>query len=123
MHFFDEAKRIWKEFVPRSGQAATVQGELLRAVEKLRDEGIRNGNCNWDDGFEILLLYLQERLLDRSVYSPRTIEETREILNRLSDYEYPVIEDEPFDRLGDRVVEYFRHYGSQPHTLNPELHR
>ena len=56
--YFEEEKKIWQQFVPKSEQAETVQGELLRAVEKLRDEAIRNGNGNWDNGFEILLNYL-----------------------------------------------------------------
>ncbi len=63
MQFLDEAKFIWREFVPRSVQAETVQGELLRAVEKLRDEALRNGNGNWDNGFEILLGYLGSGLI------------------------------------------------------------
>ena len=33
-----EARSLWQTSVPPRGQAATVQGELLRAVEKLRDE-------------------------------------------------------------------------------------
>ncbi|MEI9930892.1 MAG: hypothetical protein WDM89_10165 [Rhizomicrobium sp.] len=60
MRHLDEARKIWAEFVPKSGQADTAQGELLRAVEKLRDGAIRNGNCNWDQGFEILLGYLEK---------------------------------------------------------------
>lgn len=62
MKYFEEAKEIWQKFVPESGQAETVQGELLRAVEKLRDEAIRNGNGNWDEGFEILLSYIGRKL-------------------------------------------------------------
>lgn len=42
-----EARSLWQTSVPPRGQAATVQGELLRAVEKLRDEARRNGNLNW----------------------------------------------------------------------------
>ena len=41
------AKYIWQNFVPTSGQAEFVQGELLRAIEKLRDEAHRNGNGNF----------------------------------------------------------------------------
>ncbi len=41
MQYFEEATRIWQTFVAKSGQAETVQGELLRAVEKLRDEATR----------------------------------------------------------------------------------
>lgn len=123
MHLFDEARHIWQTYVPRSGQADTVQGELLRAVEKFRDEAVRNGNGNWDEGFEILLRYLEEHLTDRSVYSDSAIAATRSILAQLRDFESPLLDDEPYDELGDRVVEYFRQKGSQPHKLNPRLRR
>lgn len=57
MDYFEEAKAIWDRHVPRVGQSKTVEGEMLRAVEKLRDEAVRNGNGNWDEGFETLLAY------------------------------------------------------------------
>ncbi len=77
MEHFQEASAIWMQFVPRSGQAETVQGELLRAVEKLRDGAIRNGNTNWDQGFEILLAYVGGHLLDPVVFSPTRSAEPR----------------------------------------------
>lgn len=123
MHHFEEAKSIWQTYVPKRGQAETVQGELLRAVEKLRDESIRNGNANWDDGFEILLAYLTDRLTDPAAYSPEAIAGTKAALDRLRDYDHPYLEDDLYDQLGDRVVEYFRFYGSLPHASNPNLHR
>jgi len=123
MHHFEEAKNIWQTYVPKRGQAETVQGELLRAVEKLRDESIRNGNMNWDSGFETLLAYIEARLTDPAVYSPDVIASTRAILSRLQDYDQPYLEDDLYDQLGDRVVEYFRYYGSAPHANNPNLHR
>ncbi|MFE4720577.1 hypothetical protein ACFRLW_29995, partial [Streptomyces sp. NPDC056728] len=64
MKYADEAGRIWRTYVPKRGQADTVQGELIRAVEKLRDEAVRNGNINWDDGFERLVLFLGRILND-----------------------------------------------------------
>jgi len=120
---FEEAKLIWREFVPPAGQSETIQGELLRAVEKLRDEAIRNGNCNWDEGFEILLFYLERHLPDPEVFPPGVCREAREILARLHDFEDPLLEDEPYDWLGDRVVELYRHYGSRPHAHDPALRR
>ena len=120
---FNEAKAIWTQFVPRSGQAETVQGELLRAVEKLRDEATRNGNGNWDQGFEVLLAYLGKHLLDASVFAPDALRHTREVLARLRDVEDPLFDSQPYDELGGRVVEYYRHYGSQPHAANPQLRR
>ncbi len=123
MQHFEEATRIWQDFVPERGQARTVQGELLRAVEKLRDEATRNGNMNWDVGFEILLEYAQTRLTDPNVYAQEVIERTRAAFTRLRAHDRPYLEDDLYDALGDRVVEYFRHYGSLPHAINPDLHR
>lgn len=123
MQYFREAKDIWHTYVPEAGQADTVQGELLRAVEKLRDEAIRNGNINWDDDFETLLAYLEEHLLDPTVYPPSTLDATRAALNRLKDHGDPCLEDAIYDQLGDRVVECFKYFGSRPHTKNPHLQR
>ena len=115
MLYFEEAKAIWQSFVPKSGQADTVQGELLRAVEKFRDEATRNGNGNWDEGFEMLLRYLQKHLLDPAVFEKVLIETTRTELGRLEDFDEPYLKDDLYDALTDRVVEYFRYYGSRPH--------
>ena len=123
MRHFDEAHRIWKEFVPKKGQAETVQGELLRAVEKLRDEASRNGNVNWDEGFEILLAYVEGRLLDPEVFNPLVLAKTSAVLSRLKNFEYPYTEDDHYDHLGDCVVEYFTHHGSQLHLQNSALKR
>jgi hypothetical protein len=123
VQYFDEAKKIWKTFVPKSGQSETVQGELLRAIEKLREEAIRNGNGNWDDGFEILLDYLKSHILDPAVYQLATINATKTALARLGNYDNPYLEDDLYDELSDRVVEYFKFYGSRPHAKNTHLHR
>lgn len=123
MDYLEEGKDIWSQFVPKSGQAQTVQGELLRAVEKLRDEAVRNGNGNWDRGFDILLNFIESHLLDEGAFAPDIIERTKRILTRLRDYDAPLLEDGPYDTLGDRVVDYFHHHGSQPHPNNPELNR
>jgi len=123
VQYLEDAKKIWQTFVPKSGQSETVQGELLRAVEKLRDEAIRNGNGNWDEGFEILLAYLESHLFDTAVYPPAAIARTRAALARLRDYDNPYLEDDLYDELGDRVVEYFKFHGSKPHAKNPALSR
>jgi hypothetical protein len=121
--YLEECRAIWREFVPKSGQSDTIQGELLRAIEKLRDEAIRNGNGNWDEGFRILLAYLRQHLLDSTVFSNDQIERTKDILKRLRRGSDPLMDDEPYDYLGERVVDYYRHYGSKLHTHNPNLWR
>ena len=109
--------------VPPDGQADTIEGELLRAVEKLRREAQGNGNINWDEGFEILIRFLRTHLLDSAIYPDDVLKTTRAILDRLSRPGLAVVEDEPYDELGDRVVEWYRHSGSRPHLRNPKLYR
>jgi len=123
LRYFDEAHTIWMTKVPRDGQADTIEGELLRAVEKLRWEAQGNGNINWDEGFEILIRFLRTHLLDAAIYPDDVLKATRAILDRLSRPGLAVVEDEPYDELGDRVVEWHRHNGSRPHLRNPKLYR
>lgn len=96
---------------------------MLRAVEKLRDEAIRNGNGNWDNGFDILWAYIAVRLNDTDEFEPDRLKKIETVLNRLKDFEALYLEDDYYDFLGDCVVDYNNHYGSQPHEYNPQLFR
>ena len=51
--YFEECKFIWQNFVPKSGQARNLQGELLREIENIRCEAQDNGNVNWDDDYSL----------------------------------------------------------------------
>jgi hypothetical protein len=118
-----EARSLWRTSVPHSGQAATVQGELLRAVEKLRDEAQRNGNINWDGGYETLIAYLRDNLLGSTLFDQTAAEEMESDLDRLSRFDFPETSDAPYDRLADRVIEWCHaHPEPVPHTRNPDLH-
>lgn len=119
-----EARAIRQADVPPRGQAATVQEELMRAIEKLRDEAQRNGNSNWDDGHRIFAEYVRDTLLGSKIFDEPAVEEIERDAARLLDFEYPETADEPFDRLTDRAVEWARaHPDPVPHTHNPALHR
>ena len=123
MKYPEEARSLWRTSVPRSGQADTVQGELLRAVEKLRDEAQRNGNLNWGGGHEALVTYLRANLLGSGIVSKTAAQEIETDLDRLSRFEYPETSDAPYDRLVDRVIEWCRaHPEPVPRTRNPDLH-
>src|SRR5712691_7439306 len=63
VRYLTEARALWKTYVPKIGQADTVQGELVRAVEKLRDEALRNGNVNWSKGHVILAEFVRDTLI------------------------------------------------------------
>ena len=41
-----ESNRLWKELVPNSGEAETINGELIRCIGRLTYDYFNNGNCN-----------------------------------------------------------------------------
>jgi hypothetical protein len=118
----EEAGRLWRTYVPARGQAETVQGELIRAVEKLRDEAQRNGNVNWGKGHVILSNYLRNTLIDSGPFDAAAVEEIGRDIDRVLDFEHPETDDDPYNRLSDRVVEWARaHPHPVPHERNPGL--
>jgi hypothetical protein len=120
----EEARTLWQTYVPPRGQAETVQGELIRAIEKLRDEAQRNGNANWDESHVILAEFVRDTLVDSELFDEATNVEIDRDVGRLLDAEVPEASDEPYDRLADRVVEWARaHADPVPHEPNPRLYR
>ncbi|WP_456363727.1 hypothetical protein [Priestia aryabhattai] len=124
MKYFKEAKNIWKSYVPSSGQSDTVEGELLRAVEKLRYEAHNNGNGNWDEGFEMFCDYLLETLASDKAFSVEVQGELVDNINRLLNYDHPYLEDDLYDRIADRIVEWSIYYkGPVKRVKNPNQYR
>jgi hypothetical protein len=68
--WWEEHPRLWEQLVPASGQADTVQGELIRCSGKLSDEAYRNGNMNWESGYERLARFLGAKLNDPVTFTP-----------------------------------------------------
>ncbi len=54
---------LTRRFVPPSGPSTVLQGELVRAIDKLWFEGQDNGNINWDRDFEWFCDLLEQALL------------------------------------------------------------
>jgi len=131
------ASWIWHNLVPPHGQASTVQGELLRAVEKLRWEAQENGNINWDDGFFTLLSFLETQLLGHAGFGEADQKTIQRDIHRLRNFlpadelddesdsgSLPYVEDDLYNRLEEFVVAFSR---ANPvallHAENPLLHR
>jgi hypothetical protein len=115
---------IWKTYVPKNGQSDTVQGELLRANEKLRDEAQRNGNCNWDKGHEILSFFILNTLSTSNDVSKEAKVQLKRDIDRILDYENPYTEDDLFDRIEKIIFDwYICNKEPTPRDHNPELLR
>lgn len=106
MKYFEEAKSIWKTQVPKNGQSDTIEGELIRAVKKLRYEAQNNGNGNWDEGLERFCEYIWDILNDSKTFESNSLKEIKYDIKTLLDYENPYLEDDLYDRITDRVIEW-----------------
>jgi hypothetical protein len=122
--------QLWDDLVPISGQADTVQGELVRAIGRLAGELERNGNGNWDDGFRRFVRFLRDRLSDPAVFDKPTRDLIGEDLRQIEAIGegtagYSAWDEEcAYDRVTDRVVEWCRLH-PEPITRqhDPQLHR
>ena len=90
MRYPEEAAELFKRYVPRSGQAETEQGELIRAVEKLADEARRHGNAHWSEDFERLAEFVRDRLTASSLFDRAVKDEIEADVDRILAYEDPV---------------------------------
>ena len=125
-----EVLALWNSAVPDSGQAETVQGELIRCIGRLGSETYRNGNANWDEGFVLMAEYLGKYLCDATFDAETTrqieldvaavIEAGDDPENGAYVHECP----DAYDRLTDRVVEWCKKH-PQPikHARDARLKR
>ena len=126
-----ERNELWEILVPKSGQAATVQGELLRTIAKLEDGCIRNGNMNWDADFLLLTDYLLRHLCDEKTFDYDTQEQIEADILDIRDFgngdQFPAYigdQEDAFDRVTNRVMEWCRaHPEAIEHQKNPDLKR
>lgn len=122
MRYGKEASALWNKYVPKNGQAGTVQGELIRSIGRLRDEAWRNGNINWGKNHVILARYLRDTLIESGLFDRGTVEEIKRDIERVMDFENPEVEHEAWGRLTDHVVEWsFAHPDPIAREHNPEL--
>lgn len=128
----EECKYIWRNMVPKSGQANNLQGEMLRMVVKLSNEAINNGNINWDDNFEWFCDFLKENLVSCALFDETKIMKIKMILDyikdngnyarnysngEISDNQVDILklaytDDDIYDYLSDAIAEYYLAYNT-----------
>jgi hypothetical protein len=119
---------LFERLVPKSGQAATVQGELVRAIGRMADEFATNGFANWDAGYERLSVFAPRHLAD-GTFGPQTCAGIRSDIEHIQKYGrhedtggYDL--EAAFDRLMQVTVGWCqRHTDPIPRSPDPELKR
>lgn len=142
--YFDECKFIWKNYVPKNGQATTLQGELLREIEKIRCEAQDNGNINWDNDYTYFCDFISKKLSEQNIFSKSEKEEIvlimsylkecgiyaqnyhkGEILENAVDIDkLAYVKDNLYDIICDKIGQLHKEHGTAlPYEKNNEIKR
>jgi hypothetical protein len=122
-----EQQRLWNALVPKSGRAATLQGELIRIAGKLTDEAYRNGNMNWDDDCAPMWRFVGQHIADPDTFTPEQIAEIREaVATIVRDRDSPDLSGDgsPYYVVMERVVDWcIAHPDPRPVPASPQFKR
>ncbi len=119
----ETAKFLWQTYVPKSGQAETQQGEMIRIIERLDNEIRGNAKANWNDQFVILGNSLRDSLIQSQTFPEEIKNEIKADIDSLTRNEDELfLEDAIYDRITRRIIEwYWRHKQEIRHVANPKL--
>lgn len=96
--FVDELSALWKKLVPKEGEAETIQGEMVRAIGRIKGDYYRNGFGNWYPHCYKLPQFLAAHLIDGSTFKPFTLSVLRADIRALNAYGNRVMaDDNPYE--------------------------
>ncbi len=101
------AQKMWKELVPATGPAASVQGELLRSVEALRDEAQRHGNSHFGRGHKRMAVFVRDTLVRSGIFDANEVKEIKVGTAKLMKASRPYKNDDVYDSLVDKICEFY----------------
>lgn len=94
--FYDmsfKVSALWKKLVPKEGEAETIQGEMVRAIGKIKGDYYRNGFGNWYPMYYKLSQFLAAHLADLNSFKPFTVAVIRADIRALNAYGNRVMEE------------------------------
>jgi hypothetical protein len=106
----DVAKKIRTLLVPPEGRADTVQGEMMRIIDHLRDEAHRNGNANFRKEHKEMAVFVRDTLVRSGVFEKEVSAGIRFAAGRIMKARKPSREDEVYDYLVDRISVFYMKY-------------
>jgi hypothetical protein len=96
------AQKVWNEMVPPSGPASTVQGELLRSVEMLRDDAQHHAN-DFRKSHRRVAVFVRDTLIKSGIYNEAENKSIRSATAKLRKVARPYTKNDIYDHLVDQV--------------------
>jgi len=127
-----EYKALYECYVPDSGDAPTIHGELLRAVSRLHYDYFNNGNCNvqdydWDDS-DIFIKPYYKRMIDFIKEYSNAQNEINKLVFFLTDFYhygrhnlFNENNQQIYTRLVDKIMQQILTEGKNGNKPNPKF--
>ncbi len=80
----EQFAELWELLIPSHGAAKTLQGEVVRIAGRVRDEMNRNGGCNWNRDYRMMLDAFVKHVASESALSDAEIEEVKSLASSIS---------------------------------------
>lgn len=94
-------EQLWELLVPASGNALTLQGEVIRISGRVARELLDNGGINWDSDFKLMAASLIEFVKHGRQLSPEEAGEVAKIVNEVARKK-----DSNINRLSELLVKW-----------------
>lgn len=104
------AFQIWSSLVPSAGPATTVQGELLRSVETLRDEAQQNANANYRKDHRRMARFVRKTLVRSGYFNESEVQKIHAGTDLLMKASRPYTKNDVFDHLVDQVCVFYSYH-------------
>jgi len=101
------AYKIWSDLVPATGPAGTVQGELLRSIEKLRDENPQLTHSKYRKGHRRMAVFVRDTLVQSGLFDKGEVERIQSGANQILKTSRKGAGNEVFDHLVDQVCVFY----------------
>ena len=80
----EQFAELWELLIPSHGAAKTLQGEVVRIAGRVRDEMNRNGGCNWNRDYRMMLDAFVKHVASESALSDMELEEVKSLASSIS---------------------------------------
>lgn len=79
----EQFAELWELLIPSHGAAKTLQGEVVRIAGRVRDEMNRNGGCNWNRDYRMMLDDFVKHVATGKALSEAELEEVKRLASSI----------------------------------------
>jgi len=104
---------IRETYAAASDDKKTYEGTILKVVETLQEEAIKNKNKTFTEEYHQKLIdYLRKHLVRGTLFYQEETEELKSIIDKLEDKENPLVNEEKYTFIKHQIVDEYQRLGS-----------